>query len=667
MKCISKALLLLCTLIISVTFNLTFAQKSGYPVEAYLSQINISDISISPNGKYIAVITNNDNFKTNTTEKKLWYYEITEHGTIVSKVEIPIYENAVSQLNWTTNSDFLLFMSKDKTGNNLFKIATKAPKKIIPVLNNKNRLEKLTSYNVLDNNDIIFVEGFSPEKIKKDSIFIKLPYSKDIKHSIFKRFSFGSNKVNTLFTIKLNVDSFKMSPNEEEILYSNYERSKYYTASFYSDSHTYIINSSSGEQIKQVTNDAVWDDIRWYTDDSVLTMYYGDPEFGARKLSYNQLYKSNLKTNSKEKLTKNFNGRIRGLLQWENKSILINAEQSTTSNFYTIDNTTVKQVSDLKGTIGNFVTNKNKNLMAFSLMSNSAFEDVYIARSIGELKSPIKITNFNKTLNKYEKPVIEKISWKNSSGESIEGVLMWPPGKKGKKNLPFVVDIHGGPWSSRSEAISITGVQYYYYASLLASRGFLVLQPNYSGSTGRSQEFVDAINGASMTKPTGDILTGVQYIINKKWADKDKMVVKGASYGGLLTNSIIGETNLFKAALPSCGVWDESASYGTGDGDGAEYILFKGITVWDNPELYAKESPIKNIKKIKTPTLITHGEKDVRVPTHNAYAMYYALKEMNVDVELLILKGQGHLYKTPSSKLAKTKAELEFINKYIKF
>ncbi|WP_024768384.1 alpha/beta hydrolase family protein [Aquimarina macrocephali] len=667
-KTISSNLIILAIIILAYN-NLVYGQKStievGYPVEEYLSQINISNISISPNGKYIAIVTNENDFKENKIQKRLWQYEIDEKDNVIAKIEVPIFKNTISQLKWTSNSDFLLFKSKDNIGYNLFKISPKNPLIITPVINSKERLKKLYSYSVLDNNQIVFCEKISVIKPKTNSSFIKLPKENLIRHTVFKTFKLGSKIIDSLFTIKANVSYFEISPNKENIVYSNYKTKSYFSNDVYSESHTYIINSKNGSLIKQLTKDMVWDRSRWFTNDKVISMFTGDPQKNKNNRSFDQLYFIGLDNNTK-KLIKNFKGKIQGFVTLKDKTVLINAEESTSSNLFIYKEDSFKKISDFKGTINNFTTNNNeKKLFAFSMVKNDSFEEVYIARSTEGLKTPIKITNFNEKLNSYPKPEIEKIIWKNSTGETIEGVLMWPPGKKGSKNLPFVVDIHGGPMSSRSEAITVNKLQYYYFASLLASKGFLVLQPNYRGSTGRGQEFVDAIIGNPKTKPTDDVLKGVEYVINEKWVDRNRMVVKGASYGGNLTNMIIGETTLFKVALTSCGIWNEIANFGTNDGDVNKNILFNNIKVWENPTLYRKESAIYNATKIKTPTLITHGEKDSRVPTSNAYAMYYTLRDLGVKTELLIFKGEGHVYRKPSNKLAKVKAELDFINKYI--
>ncbi|WP_109301756.1 S9 family peptidase [Aquimarina sp. AU474] len=658
--------ILFLSLFLLLSFGYNFAQQAGYPVKEYLSQINISSVSVSPNGKYIAVITRNDDFDKNKTIKRLWHYEINDQAQVVSKNEIPIYNNTVSRLQWTKDSDFLVFKSKDSLGSDLFKVSSLTPKLITPLFANRATLKKISDFTILDDNTVIYYNTFTPIKTKKDSITLKFPEEKVIRHTVFKSFCFGSEVIDSLFTLPVNVSYFEISPDKSKMIYTNYDRPNFYSSETYANSHTYIIDSKTGKQELQLTNDKIWDDSWWLSNDKVLSLFSGNPESKTYTISDDDLYLTDLKTGTRKRWITSFDGSISSLVEWKNQETIISSNISTSSNFFKYKKGGFEKITDLKGRIMNFTLNRGKNLMAFSMIKNNMFEEVYIARSVKELNNPIKISDFNTNLNAYNTPEIEKITWKNSDGEIIEGVAIWPPGKKRAKNLPLVVDIHGGPWSSRTESITLGGLQYYYYPSLLASKGFVALLPNYRGSTGRGQGFIDAINGGPRTKPTDDIITGVQYMIDQGWVDKNNMIVKGASYGGSLTNSIIGETDIFKAALPSCGVWDEFADVGVGDGDVSEFVRYEGIKSWQNPELYRKESPIYNATKINTPTLITHGEKDVRVPTMNAYSMYYTLKDRGIKTELLIYKGEGHIYRKPSSKLAKVKAELKFIHSYIK-
>ncbi|SEK80306.1 Dipeptidyl aminopeptidase/acylaminoacyl peptidase [Aquimarina amphilecti] len=656
---------LLCTMFISLTILAQELQlNSGYNVKEYLSQISVNTISISPNGNYIAVITSNDDIEENTTEKMLWHYEINDEGELISKTKIDFFSNTISQLNWTNDSRYLIFKAKDSIGYSLFKALSKSPKKITPILKEREKFKELSSYKILDSTTLIFLESKAKNKEKGQKDILSFPKTKNEIHTTFKKMNFETGKIDSLFTLESNVVHFDISPDQKHMIYANYNHSSYFDNNSYADSHTYIIDATNGSLKKQLTDDYVWDESNWFGEDKILSFFNGNPEKKHYNPTFNGLCIINPNNGNRKKLD-NFKGRISSYITLNNSEIIINAQQSTTSNFYTYKNDHFERISDHKGTISNFKNNKNKSLMAFTMITNSSFEEVYIARTIEELNNPIRISDFNSSLSAQPIPEIEKISWKNSSGETIEGVLMWPPGKKGVQNLPFVVDIHGGPRSSRSEAISLGGLHYYYAPSLLASKGFLVLLPNYRGSTGRGQEFMEALNGHPSSKPSDDILTGVTYVIDKKWANKDKMIIKGASYGGHLTNWIIGNTDIFKVALPSCGIWNERASYGTGDGDIGQLIKFNQLHYWDNPELFDKESAFLYAKNIKTPTLITHGGKDVRVPTHNAYAMYYTLKEQGATVELLIYKNEGHIYRKPHNKLHKVEAELLFIEKHL--
>lgn len=650
-----------------LSYTQSYDLETGYPVKKYLSQTNIASLSVSPNGKYIAIVTSKDNFDKNITEKNLWQYELNDEGDVIEKKQIPISGNSVSQINWAPNSEFLLFKSKDSIGSCLFKCETKNPQLVVPAIANRKMIEKLSSYQVLKNNKVIFYEKeTSSRKSNGQEAFIKFPANKKEMRTTFKTINLKSEQIDSLFSINAQVIRFDVSPDEKHIVYVIFdETDDYFHNEYYRDANTFIMDAKTGHSKTQLTNDYVYDVSWWYGNDQMISIFSGDPTIKSNNFAYDELCFINPQDLSIQKLDPSFNGRIRSFIVLRDKKIIINAETSTSSNFFEYDKTNFRKLSDHKGTIDNLRSHNDQNLMVFSMITKDSFEEVYIARTTEELSTPIKITSFNEELTKLDTPEIEKVSWKNSEGETIEGVLMWPPGKKGASNLPLVVDIHGGPRSSRSESVSLNGVQYYYYASLLASKGFLVLEPNYTGSTGRGEKFTNALYGKPSSKPTDDILSGVLYLIQKGWADKDRMIIKGASYGGQLTNFIIGKTDMFKVALPSCGVWNEISSFGTNDGEMGQKVKFDGAKVWENPDLFREESAINNASKIKTPTLITHGEKDVRVPTHNSYAMYYTLKELGVPTELIIYKEEGHTYRKPSNKLAKVKAELEFIEKYI--
>jgi dipeptidyl aminopeptidase/acylaminoacyl peptidase len=261
------------------------------------------------------------------------------------------------------------------------------------------------------------------------------------------------------------------------------------------------------------------------------------------------------------------------------------------------------------------------------------------------------------------RPEIEAIRWPNGEGDEIEGVLYWPPGRRGEANLPLIVDIHGGPWSVRTENLGPFG--FAYYPALLASRGYLVLEPNYRGGTGRGDAFLHAIEGYSCSRPATDVLTGVDYLIQQGWADPDRMGVMGYSYGGLMTNCLITKTDRFRAAASGAGLWNDISYFGTADNFIQNDVRNLGEAPWENLQNYWEESAIGGAGNITTPTLIVIGGADRRVPTTQGYELYRALVRLGVPAELLIFPGEDHGFVQPAHKLTKVRAEIRWLEHYV--
>ena len=638
--------------------------QTGYPLEEYLSQTKINELTVSPDGQNVAVVISKDNFEENKTQSKLVYYNITDEGEVLKKLELHQNADDFSNLQWTKDSQHLFYFASDSLGKSIFRIPVDSPQNVVMAVENREDVSNISFFQVSDNENILAIQPYFPEPQKENEEILKYPEPVIDQHTTFRAIRWKKNEVDSLFTIPHSMYSYSLSPNQKLIAFTEYPKYTYLTEEVYKNSHSYWFNLEQPLKIKQLTNDRAGEYMGWWDDDSVLVYSFENTDIPRFNFSFNQLKIKDLNEESLTLLDPSFDEDIRDFIPYKKNQILIQANASTSSHFYTYTKEKIEKITDQKMNVSNFAGNA-KGIIVFSMTTKSEFEEVYFAKDLDGLKNPIRISSFNQNLSEYPKPETETISWTNSRGETIEGVLLWPPGQKGNKNLPFVVDIHGGPWSSRNEVISLNSLQYYYYGSLLASKGFLVLQPNYSGGTGRGQKFADAINMYPRTRPTDDILTGLAYLKSKNQIDTSKMVVMGASYGGLLTNSIIGETDMFQVALPSCGVWNEILSYGTSDNNTSRKILFGGKDITEAYETYRKESAASNATSVTTPTLITHGGKDKRVPTANSYAMYHTLKDLGVPVKLLVFKNEGHLYSQPKNKLAKVKAEFDFINTYI--
>jgi dipeptidyl aminopeptidase/acylaminoacyl peptidase len=436
----------------------------------------------------------------------------------------------------------------------------------------------------------------------------------------------------------------------------------------FSESEVYLLSTDGAGEPRQLTRNLVLEgDLRWRAGDSgFYAAGIGDPNDPRGGYTQGRLFTIGM-DGSVENLAPGFIGAFSApFVVLPDGSLLASAAVSTRTNFHRVDprNGDVERLTDFAGAVSNLSASADGGVIAFALISDRSAPEVYVAAGLENLVAAEPATDFNADLNSQPMPQIEALAWPNGEGDEIEGILFWPPGRRGESGLPLVVDIHGGPWSLRTENIGPIG--FAYYPALLASRGYLVLEANYRGGTGRGDEFLHAIEGFSCTRPATDILSGVDFLVERGWADPERMAVMGYSYGGVMTNCIIGLTDRFQAAASGAGIWNDISYFGTADNFIQNDVRNNATAPWENLENYWKESAISRAGNISTPTLVTIGGADRRVPTTQGYELYRALVRLGVPAELLVFPDEPHGFRKPKHKLTKVKAELRWIDRYLK-
>ncbi len=216
----------------------------------------------------------------------------------------------------------------------------------------------------------------------------------------------------------------------------------------------------------------------------------------------------------------------------------------------------------------------------------------------------------------------------------IEGWLIKPPGFDPSKKYPMVLEIHGGPHTAY-------GYSFYFEFQMLAGQGQIVLYPNPRGSVGYSKYFQSAIHNDWGNHDYHDTMAIVDKAIEQGYVDEARMGVTGGSYGGYMTNWIIGQTERFKAALTQRCVSNMMTMYTLSDiSFGFVESEFEG-DIWSNPLIWER-SPMAHANKVKTPTLMLHSESDFRCPIEQAEEFFFALKRHGVDVELVRTPNEDH-------------------------
>jgi len=236
--------------------------------------------------------------------------------------------------------------------------------------------------------------------------------------------------------------------------------------------------------------------------------------------------------------------------------------------------------------------------------------------------------------------------WTGAENAKVQGLMVTPPDFDASKKYPAIVLIHGGP-----QGAWMNSWGYRWNPQPFASRGYVILMPNPRGSTGYGQKFVEEISGDWGGKAYTDIMTGVDQLAALPYVDGNRIGAAGGSFGGYMVDWILGHTTRFKALESHAGVYDLVSMYGTTEELWFPEWEFHG-NPWDNPELYQKWSPNQFVKSFATPTLVSHGELDFRVPISQGLELFTALQRRGIPSKLLYYPDEGHwVLKPQNSKL----------------
>ena len=299
--------------------------------------------------------------------------------------------------------------------------------------------------------------------------------------------------------------------------------------------------------------------------------------------------------------------------------------------------------------------------LAFVYSSLEQPAEVYLAESADRFDHARPITAFNRLFTTRALPEGKPYRWKADDGTTVEGMLIYPPGKFGAEHLPMFTFIHGGPGDADGNHFE---ADWYQWAALAATDGWLVFEPNYRGSVGYGDKFALGIIGPIVSRPGKDILEGVDQLVHDGIADPDRLTVGGYSYGGYMTNWLITQTTHFKAAVTGAGAVENVANWGNDDTTFDDAYFLGGLP-WKTRKNYEDEAAIWQFDKVTTPTHVVGGADDVRVYVGEDYLLERALLNQGVPTSLLIFPGEGHsLDKNPWHGKIKVREELKWLDKY---
>ena len=479
-----------------------------------------------------------------------------------------------------------------------------------------------------------------------------------------------------LATSPLRVDDLKTSPDGSKLAFIssaiNQRQEKF------EDYEIYALDLAN-PILRQVThNQAQEVKLRWANDNRhiLFTVEVGEVAGPYRDLQPHLYWVDSEKPDSEKRDSEKLNNTTGSAEQWGKDfigpvdhysvnadGVLASARLGTEVAMYSAaqPRQSFHKLNGWEGTYEDLSTTAHTSRIAFVYSSLQKPAEVYLAESAEKLDQARPITSLNHLFADRDLPQGKPYRWKADDGTSVEGMLIYPPGKFEAKNLPMFTFIHGGPADADGNHFE---ADWYQWAALAATNGWLVFEPNYRGSTGYGDKFLEQIVPVIVSRPGKDILEGVDALVKDGIADPNHLTVGGYSYGGYLTNWLITQTTRFKAAVTGAGAVEHVANWGNDDTT-FDDAYFLGGRPWEVQQRYHDEAAIFQIDKVRTPTHMVAGAVDIRVAVLEDYLLEHALYSLGIPNALLIFPGEGHeLDKNPWHGKIKVREELKWLQKY---
>ncbi len=334
------------------------------------------------------------------------------------------------------------------------------------------------------------------------------------------------------------------------------------------------------------------------------------------------------------------------ILGWsaDGKNIYIAETRGTVSRLSALpaDGGAPRDISSGDGVMGATNLNDTLNMIGFTWQTSSSAPEAYVSRL--DRWQPVQISRANATLASRPVGRTEVIRWKSKDGQEIEGLLTYPVNYEKGKRVPMILVIHGGPAGVFVQTFN--GNRGAYPVATFSANGYAVLRANVRGSSGYGAKFRHANYKDWGGMDFQDLMTGVDHVIALGVADPEKLGVAGWSYGGFMTSWVITQTRRFKAASIGAPVTNLMSFTGTTDIPSFVPDYF-GAEFWENLEIYRAHSAMFHVKGVTTPSLIQHGENDVRVHIAQGMELYNALRRQGVAAKMVTYPRQPHGVQEP--------------------
>ncbi|UJR19669.1 hypothetical protein I4U23_022804 [Adineta vaga] len=677
--------IMLFVLVILQFFLYSFGEnKPKLSLDEFFNYVDYPTVSVSPTGEYLFYEDKRPSWENNSYVRNLCLYDIQKQQNRLITTDstdffLPMWSPSGKWISFFVKNHLMTNTSRRslerfETIEQYMYFYSVITNKIIPVQIYNNIQPSFATWSNDDEILYIVATGLS-SKEENDGYrrewkdVINYRQTKPSEGSVIYRMEIDTNS--SLLSAKLKI-AFNTSLLINELLYVPYEEQLVFTSGskLYEDLNNFEIYSihlnNSFSSLSRLTYiEGIEQNLQLSNDGKHILFRLWALSSGQVQTTQRRLYSLNLITRQIDRLGTNFNGVITQFTVKSGSGVHFIGQLGLNVQVYTqeslIDDAIYQQ--GWNGTYEQFSSSSNRiyGPIAFAFSSFQQPKEVYVAENIHRLRFAKAITNENQLFTQRDLPKARAYHWKNmEDNREIEGILHYPPGKFNEKNLPLLVLIHGGPNAASVNELQAT----WNWATLAATEGWLVLEPNYRGSAGYGDEFLEEIRHRLLSLPGQDILMGVDQLIKDEIANPQRLAIGGYSYGGYLTNWLITQTTRFNVALSGAGGIEHTSGWGTMDLPVLLSYLHGGFP-WQVPHVYQRESAIYYMNKVRTPTHIVVGGNDVRVDPDQSFILERCLHYLGIPVQLLIFPNEGHgIENYPWNGRIKVQEELKWLHKY---
>jgi dipeptidyl aminopeptidase/acylaminoacyl peptidase len=620
-------------LLLLTVASVALAQR-GVTAEDYFAFETANDPQMSPDGKWIAYTVTTIDQKVNRRMSRVWIA-----ATDGSHPPVPFTSDSTSSTSprWSPDGRFMAFLSARDGGRNQIWLLSRNGGEGRRVSNLENGVSNFEWSP--DSTRFVCLTRTGPAASKNS----------DVRHFTHANYKFNDTgyfdeKRSHVEVIDVKTGAAKQitdgndwndtdphwSPDSTRIVFVSDRTGKEFDFSHNSD--VWVIPAAGGELTKISDHEGPDRSPRWSPDGRRIAFLGAVDEEDQAKF-----YVAPAEGGKPSTLIARDFDQVVGEMAWaeQGKAIYFGSGVKGETHIYRLDVSTgaISQLTTGPRNVHGIAVNDASGKLAYLANDFEHIEDVYVREEAGKER---KLTNLNSELwSKLAVAKVERVPYKAADGLPIDGFLVKPVGWEPGKKYPMVLSIHGGP-------AGMYGVDWFHEVQVYAGRGWGVFFCNPRGSTGSGRKFQRAVAMEWGGKAYTDIMTGVEEALKRNpWIDRERLGVTGGSYGGFMTNWIVTQTKLFKAAVTLRSISNFVSDDGTRDGAYGHERDFGG-DIFHNLDEYWKYSPLRLVANVKTPTLVLHSDNDFRVPIEQGEQWFRALQHYGVTSEFVMFPRENH-------------------------